>query len=225
MNHWYFNGEKLIAEAGSSIIALSVFAARNGLSGLEWASGIPATVGGCVFNNAGAYKSSMRDNVHRVLILDNENFRWISNEQCEFAYRTSVFHQQRDWIILAVELNLVEKEEGEIRQMMDERKKRRLESQPLEYPSAGSIFRNPESVSAWSLIDQSGLRGLSVGGAQISVKHCNFIINVQDASADDVKNLIDLTVYKVKEKTGITLMTEVEMFNWNPMKTPHPSKR
>jgi UDP-N-acetylmuramate dehydrogenase len=225
MNHWYFNGEKLIAEAGSSIIALSVFAARNGLSGLEWASGIPATVGGCVFNNAGAYKSSMRDNVHRVLILDNENFRWISSEQCEFAYRTSVFHQQKDWIILAVELNLVEKEEGEIRQMMDERKKRRLESQPLEYPSAGSIFRNPESVSAWSLIDQSGLRGLSVGGAQISVKHCNFIINVQDASADDVKNLIDLTVYKVKEKTGMTLMTEVEMFNWNPMKTPHPSKR
>ena len=109
--------------------------------------------------------------------------------------------------------------------MMDERKKRRLESQPLEFPSAGSIFRNPQSQSAWSLIDQAGLRGLSVGGAQISVKHCNFIINVQGASAEDIKNLIDLTISKVKDKTGITLMTEVEMFNWNPMKIPHPSRR
>lgn len=225
MNHWYFDNEILIAEAGSSIIALSVFAARNGLSGLEWASGIPATVGGCVFNNAGAYKSSMRDNVRRVLILDNGIFRWISNEQCEFAYRSSVFHHNRDWIILAVELDLVAKDENEIRLMMDERKKRRLESQPLEFPSAGSIFRNPDSQNAWSLIDQAGLRGLSYGGAQISVKHCNFIINLLDASADDVKNLIDLAVNKVKEKSGITLLTEVEMFNWNLMKIPHPSKR
>jgi UDP-N-acetylmuramate dehydrogenase len=225
MNHWYFDNEILIAEAGSSIIALSVFAARNGLSGLEWASGIPATVGGCVFNNAGAYKSSMRDNVRRVLILDNGIFRWISNEQCEFTYRSSVFHHNRDWIILAVELDLVAKDENEIRLMMDERKKRRLESQPLEFPSAGSIFRNPDSQNAWSLIDQAGLRGLSYGGAQISVKHCNFIINLQDASADDVKNLIDLAVNKVKEKSGITLLTEVEMFNWNLMKIPHPSKR
>jgi len=225
MNHWYFDNNKLIAEAGSSIIALSVFAARNGLSGLEWASGIPATVGGCVFNNAGAYKSSMRDNVSRVLILEDDSFRWISKEQCEFAYRTSVFHRNRDWIILAVELDLTAKDESEIRQMMDERKKRRLESQPLEFPSAGSIFRNPDSQNAWSLIDEAGLRGLSYGGAQISVKHCNFIINLQDASAQDVKNLIDLTVNKVREKCGITLLTEVEMFNWIPMKIPHPSKR
>lgn len=225
MNHWYLDGDKLFAEAGSSLIALSVFAARNGLSGLEWASGIPATVGGSIFNNAGAYKSSMHDNVCRVLILDQGEFRWIDKEQCEFSYRSSIFHQKSDWIILAAELDLVAKDENEIRQMMDERKQRRLESQPLEYPSAGSIFRNPMSSNAWSLIEQAGLRGISYGGAQISVKHCNFIINVQDASASDVKNLIDLVISKVEAKTGIRLKTEVEMFNWNHTKTPHPSKR
>lgn len=225
MNHWYINGEHLIAEAGSSIIALSVFAARNGLSGLEWASGIPATVGGCVFNNAGAYKTSMSDNVVRVLILDNGNFRWISNEECEFAYRSSAFHKNIDWIILAVEFALIKKDENEIRQMMDERKIRRMESQPLEYPSAGSVFRNPDSHNAWSLIDQCGLRGMSYGGAQISVKHCNFIINVQEATSEDVKNLIDFVIGKVEVNTGVKLITEVEMFNWNHMKIPHPSKR
>ncbi|MDP3306223.1 MAG: UDP-N-acetylmuramate dehydrogenase [Erysipelotrichaceae bacterium] len=225
MNHWYIDGEHLIAEAGSSIIALSVFAARNGMSGLEWASGIPATVGGCVFNNAGAYKTSMSDNVYRVLILDNGNFRWLSNEECEFAYRFSVFHKRTDWIILAVEFSLIEKDENEIRQMMDERKIRRLESQPLEFPSAGSVFRNPNSHNAWFLIDQAGLRGMSYGGAQISVKHCNFIINVQEATSEDVKNLIDLVIGKVEANTGVKLTTEVEMFNWNHMKIPHPSKR
>jgi UDP-N-acetylmuramate dehydrogenase len=225
INHWYIDGERLIAEAGSSIIALSVFAAKNGLSGLEWASGIPATVGGCVFNNAGAYKASMRDNVSRVLILDNGHFRWISNEQCQFAYRSSIFHKNNDWIILAAEFTLIAKDEKEIRNMMDDRKKRRLESQPLEYPSAGSIFRNPEPLNAWSLIEQAGLKGMSCGGAQISIKHCNFIINVQDASSEDVKSLIDLVVSKVEAKTGIRLTTEVEMFNWNHMKIPHPSKR
>lgn len=225
MNHWYIDGDHLYAEAGSSIIALSVFAARNGLSGLEWASGIPATVGGCVFNNAGAYKTSMSDNVCRVLILDNGSFRWISNEECEFAYRSSVFHKNSDWIILAVEFALVEKDENVIRLMMDERKIRRLESQPLEFPSAGSVFRNPDSQNAWFLIDQTGLRGMSYGGAQISVKHSNFIINVQEATSEDVKNLIDLVIGKVYANTGVKLITEVEMFNWNHMKIPHPSKR
>jgi UDP-N-acetylmuramate dehydrogenase len=215
----------LFVEAGSSIIALSVFAARNGLSGLEWASGIPATIGGCIFNNAGAYNTSMRDNILRVLILDNGDFRWLSNEQCEFAYRSSVFHKKSDWIILAAEFELLKKDEEEIRLTMDDRKKRRLESQPLEYPSAGSIFRNTETVNAWSLIEQSGLRGMSIGGAQVSVKHCNFIINKQDASASDVKNLIDLVMSKVELKTGVRLKTEVEMFNWNHTKIPHPSKR
>lgn len=225
LNHWYIAGDHLIAEAGSSIIALSVFAARNGLSGLEWASGIPATVGGCVFNNAGAYKTSMSDNVSRVLVLDNGNFRWIHNEECEFAYRSSVFHKNSEWIILAVEFALIKKDENEIRQMMDERKIRRMESQPLEYPSAGSVFRNPDSHNAWALIDQCGLRGMSYGGAQISVKHCNFIINVQEATSEDVKNLIDFVIGKVEVNTGVKLITEVEMFNWNHMKIPHPSKR
>jgi UDP-N-acetylmuramate dehydrogenase len=225
MNHWYIDGQRLLVEAGSSIIALSVFAARNGLSGLEWASGIPATIGGCIFNNAGAYNTSMRDNVTKVLILDNGDFRWISNEQCEFAYRSSVFHKKSDWVICAAEMELINKDENEIRQTMDDRKKRRLESQPLEYPSAGSVFRNTETTNAWSLIEVSGLRGMSIGGAQVSVKHCNFIINKQDASANDVKNLIDLVKSKVELKTGIRLKTEVEMFNWNHTKIPHPSKR
>jgi UDP-N-acetylmuramate dehydrogenase len=225
MNHWYIDGERLFAEAGSSIIALSVFAARNGLSGLEWASGIPATVGGSVFNNAGAYKYSMRDCVSRVLILDNGSFRWISNEQCEFDYRYSVFHENPDWVVLAVEFALTARDKREILQMMEERKIRRLESQPLEHPSAGSIFRNPNSVTAWTLIEQAGLRGMTVGGAQVSEKHCNFIVNIQDATSEDVKNLIDLVIDNVETKTQIRLKTEVEMFNWNHTKIPHPSKR
>jgi UDP-N-acetylmuramate dehydrogenase len=225
MNHWYIDGERLIAEAGSSIIALSVFAARNGLSGLEWASGIPATVGGSVFNNAGAYKYSMRDCVSRVLILDNGNFRWIDNEQCEFDYRYSVFHKNSDWVVLAVEFALTAKDKKEILQMMEERKKRRLESQPLEHPSAGSIFRNPNTDAAWALIDQANMRGMTIGGAQVSKKHCNFIVNIEDATSEDVRNLIDLVIKNVEEKTQIRLKTEVEMFNWNLSKIPHPSKR
>lgn len=224
LNHWYIDGTNLIAEAGSSIIALSVFAAKNRLSGLEWASGIPATVGGCVFNNAGAYKSSMKDSISRVLIFDGLNFRWISNDECEFAYRTSVFHKNRNWIILAAEFKLMICDEQEIWALMEQRKVRRMESQPLDYPSAGSIFRNPESVSAWSLIEQAGLRGLSIGGAQVSVKHCNFIINAQQASADDVRELINLIIRKVEEQTKVRLQTEVEMFNWNPTKIRRPSK-
>ncbi len=225
MNHWYLNDQKLIAEAGASIIALSVFAAKNGLSGLEWASGIPATVGGCVFNNAGAYNFSMSDSVLRVLILDQGEFRWLSAEQCGFSYRSSVFHSNPQWIILAIEFALTKKDEQEIWAVMDQRKQRRMESQPLDFPSAGSIFRNPSSESAWSLIEQSGLRGLSIGGAQVSAKHCNFIINVQDARAQDVRDLIDLVIRKVEEKTKVRLQTEVEMFNWNHTKIRHQSKR
>lgn len=224
LNHWYVDGTNLIAEAGSSMIALSVFAAKNRLSGLEWASGIPATVGGCVFNNAGAYKSSMKDSVSRVLIFNGSEFRWISGSECEFAYRSSVFHKNRHWIILAIDFALKICDEQDIWILMEQRKIRRMESQPLDYPSAGSIFRNPESVSAWSLIEQAGLRGLSIGGAQVSVKHCNFIINVQQASAEDVRELMDLIIRKVEEKTKVRLQTEVEMFNWNPTKIQLQSK-
>ncbi|MBP3891738.1 MAG: UDP-N-acetylmuramate dehydrogenase [Solobacterium sp.] len=213
-NQFYIDGTTLVAEAGCSIITLSVEAMRNGLSGLEFASGIPATVGGVTFMNAGAYKSAMSEVIESVSVLRDGKMEWISNEECEFAYRSSIFQKHPDWIILGVRLQLKEGDKEEIRQLMESRKERRMASQPLDKASAGSIFRNPEEVPAWELIEGIGYRGKRIGGAQVSEKHVNFIVNEDHASAKDFLQLIEEIQAKVKEKYQIDLVMEVEKFNW-----------
>ena len=210
----YFDNEHLVAEAGCSIIALSYEAMKNELSGLEFASGIPGTVGGVTFMNAGAYKSSMADVIDSVSVYRDGKIEWIQNADCGFSYRTSIFQKHPDWIILAVKMTLQKGDQKEIRELMDSRRERRMNSQPLDKPSAGSIFRNPEEIPAWKLIEGAGFRGKRIGDAVVSEKHVNFIVNENHASAKDFITLVTDVQKAVKDKYDIDLYMEVEKFNW-----------
>lgn len=210
----YFDNEHLVAEAGCSIIALSYEAMKNELSGLEFASGIPGTVGGVTFMNAGAYKSSMADVIDSVSVYRDGKIEWIQNADCGFSYRTSIFQKHPDWIILAVKMTLKKGNQKEIRELMDSRRERRMNSQPLDKHSAGSIFRNPEEIPAWKLIEGAGFRGKRIGDAVVSEKHVNFIVNENHASAKDFITLVTDVQKAVKDKYDIDLYMEVEKFNW-----------
>ena len=211
---FYFIGNDLIAQSGCSIIALSYQAMKQGLSGLEFASGIPASVGGVTFMNAGAYKRSMSDVIDSVFVYRDEKFEWMRNEECEFTYRHSIFHSHPDWLIIAVRIHLESAPVTEIRDLMESRRKRRMDSQPLDKPSAGSVFQNPEEMPAWQLIDGIGYRGYRIGGAMVSEKHVNFIVNEDHATAEDFLTLVNEIKRLVKEQYDISLHMEVERFNW-----------
>lgn len=211
----YFDNETLVAEAGCSIIALSYEALKNELSGLEFASGIPGTVGGVTFMNAGAYKSSMSDIIECVSVYRDGKIEWLTNEECEFSYRTSIFQKHLDWIILAIKMKLKRANQQDIRELMDSRRERRMSSQPLDKPSAGSVFRNPCESPAWKLIEGVGYRGKRIGDAVVSDKHVNFIVNDGNATAKDFITLVEEVQKAVKEKYGIDLYMEVEKFNWH----------
>ncbi len=210
----YFEDDKVVCEAGASLIALSYECMKRGLSGLEFASGIPGTVGGAVFMNAGAYKSSMSEVIEEVLVLRDGRFDWVKNEECGFAYRSSVFQEHPEWLIVGVRLQLEKSDVDSIRSLIEERRARRMATQPLDYPSCGSVFRNPEGGFAWKYIDELGYRGKTVGGAKVSEKHSNFIINVDHAKASDVMSLIDSINHDMEERYGFVLKLEMEKFNW-----------
>lgn len=212
--HSYFDGCTLTAEAGGSLILLAVEAMKRGLSGLEFASGIPGTIGGAVFMNAGAYKSSMAEILDEVLVFRNGRSEWMKKDECEFGYRSSIFQKHPEWIILGARMTLTPKDSREISDLMDDRRARRMASQPLEYPTCGSVFRNPEGMNAWQLIDGIGYRGRRIGDAMVSDKHCNFICNMGNAKADDYLQLVHEIQDKVYEKYGVMLHTEMELFNW-----------
>ena len=211
---YYFDDCRLIAQAGCSIIALSYQCLQESLSGLEFASGIPATVGGVTYMNAGAYRSDMSAVIEGVFVYRDGRFEWLPGSECEFGYRTSIFQKHPDWIIIAVQMHLVKKDQKEIREIMDSRRERRMASQPLDKPSCGSVFRNPDDIPAWKLIEGIGYRGHRCGGAMVSPKHVNFIVNEDHASAVDFLTLVEEIQDKVREKYGIDLYTEVEKFNW-----------
>ncbi len=214
MKKFYFNEDELVAEAGCSLILMSVEAMKRGYSGLEFASGIPGTVGGAVFMNAGAYRSSMSEIVEAVYVYKEGTAEWMSAEECAFGYRTSVFRDHPEWIIIAAKMKLKPGETEKIRSLMEDRKNRRTASQPLDKPSAGSVFRNPDEVPAWKLIEGIGYRGKQIGGAKVSDKHVNFIVNESGATAYDFMRLVNEIKEKVSEKYGIDLHMEVEIFNW-----------
>ncbi|MBQ0066059.1 MAG: UDP-N-acetylenolpyruvoylglucosamine reductase, partial [Firmicutes bacterium] len=140
---------------------------------------------------------------------------WLTKEECDFAYRHSTFQSHKDWTILAAKIKLQKGDIQKISDLMDSRRKRRMDSQPLDRPCAGSVFRNPVEIPAWKLIEQMGFRGYSVGGAQVSEKHANFIINANNsATAKDILDLIKLIQRTAKEEHNIELITEVEQLNW-----------
>jgi UDP-N-acetylmuramate dehydrogenase len=210
----FFEGDLCVAQGGASLIALSYKAMQNGLSGLEFACGIPGTIAGAVYMNAGAYHGRIGDLVQEVQVLIDGKVVWIPGYECCWDYRGSIFQRHHDWIILAVRLKLAPKDKDEIRELIEKRRTRRIETQPLDYPNAGSIFRNPPDHFAWEFIEACQLRGLCIGGAMVSHKHANFIINVDHAKAIDVARLIDKVKAEVKRKFDVELQTEIEFFNW-----------
>ncbi len=195
--------------AGATLAALCKFALNNGLSGLEFAWGIPGSVGGAVFMNAGAYGGEMKDVVYSVnhLTKNGEPGR-TEKDALQFGYRTSVY-RQNNAIITGATLKLRKDNPEDIRARMDDYLGRRSSKQPLEYPSAGSVFKRPAGAYAGALIEQCGLKGHSHGGAQVSEKHAGFIINKANANANDVKSLIREVQTKVYDETGYNLECEL----------------
>lgn len=209
------NGIEIKAQAGVSMIYLSSQAAKNGLSGFEFMGGIPGTVGGGVYMNAGAYKYCMADVFTSATILDdNYEVKELNKEEMMFNYRKSVLQTHKDWILIEATFTMSVKDPQDIMSVLDKRKEKRMTSQPWNLASAGSIFRNPEEKPAWQYIDECGLRGHEIGGAQVSMKHSNFIVNNGYASARDILDLILLVEKTVYDRFKVELNKEVILVNW-----------
>ena len=204
------SGNKIKAQAGILLSRLASFAASNALSGLEFASGIPGTLGGAIAMNAGAYGGEMKDVVESVEVLEDGEVKTYSCEDMDFSYRHSVV-QEKEMIVLSVTLSLTPGNADEITASVKELNAKRIEKQPLNFPSAGSTFKRPEGYFAGKLIEDAGLRGYRVGGAQVSEKHCGFVVNTGDATAADIYHLILDVQKKVKEQFDVTLEPEVRM--------------
>lgn len=205
------NGTKITVGAGYNLIKLAMKTANLSLTGLEFAAGIPGTVGGAVFMNAGAYQSDMGYFVKEVKVLTPDyKIKKLSNKEMDFHYRTSFLQRNRDYICLEATLVLRKGTKEAILEVIRDRKERRMASQPLEYPSAGSVFRNPEGMFAGKLIEDIGYKGKRIGDAMVSTKHANFIVNMGKASGDDIKKLILEIKDKVKEEYNVELKVEQE---------------
>ena len=199
------------AQAGVSLSALAVFAAREGLSGLEFAGGIPGTLGGAVTMNAGAYGGEMKDVIVSAKVMDEEGaVQDLSCEELQLGYRTSIV-QKKQLVVLEAEFLLKPGTTEEIQNTMKELNAKRREKQPLEYPSAGSTFKRPEGYFAGKLIEDAGLRGYRVGDAQVSEKHCGFVVNRGKATCAEVLQLIEDVQKEVKEQFGVQLEPEVRI--------------
>ena len=202
------------AEAGLSLARLAVFAQQNELTGLEFAHGIPGSVGGAVCMNAGAYGGEMKDVLVGAQVwFPDEGVRFLNVDELELGYRHSILSDQPDAVVLYAVFHLETGDGASIRTRMDELMGKRKASQPLEYPSAGSTFKRPTGYFAGALIEQAGLKGFSVGGAQVSPKHAGFVINTGNATCADVKGLIAHIQKTVQEKDGVLLEPEVRIID------------
>ena len=203
------SGNTITASSGVSLKKLCQTALDNALTGLEFAYGIPGTVGGAVYMNAGAYGGEMKHVVKEVTAVDSlGKLKTFTNEQLDLSYRKSVFTDS-DYVILSVTVELSEGNKEEIKSKMDDLMARRKDKQPLEYPSAGSTFKRPEGYFAGALIEKNGFKGYSVGGAQVSEKHAGFIINKGNATCSDVKKLVEIIKEKVLKEDGVSLQPEL----------------
>ncbi len=203
--------DTIYAQAGAKLSKTASIAAENSLSGFETLSGIPGTVGGAVFMNAGAYGGEIKDVALEVYAIDeNGNEKTFSNSECNFGYRSSIF-SSGEYIITGAKFRLRTKDKDEITAQMRDYAERRRDRQPLSFPSAGSTFKRPEGYFAGKLIQDSGLRGFAIGGAAVSEKHCGFVVNTGNATCSDVVNLIDYIKKCVYEKFGVMLHEEVRI--------------
>lgn len=211
LNNLEIHDEYVSVGAGYNLMKLSMKCASLGLSGLEFASGIPGTIGGAIYMNAGAYGSSMDCVVCEVIIIDdNYEVKKLKLDDLHFGYRDSIF-KYKDYICIGAVLKLSFADKEKIFNLMNLRKQKRLISQPLEYPSAGSVFRNPEGEFAGALIESLGFKGTKIGDAMVSDKHANFIVNVGGASGKEVISLINNIKDEVLEKYNIELLVEQEI--------------
>lgn len=209
MESVFISGNTITAEAGVSLGALANQAAAFALTGLEFAAGIPGTLGGAVVMNAGAYGGEMKDVIKSVTVLDeNGEEKELTLEELDLSYRHSCI-PEKGYVVVEVTMKLESKDEKSIRETMADFRERRIEKQPLEYPSAGSTFKRPEGYFAGKLIEDAGLSGYQVGGAQVSEKHCGFVINKGGATEKDISTLMDDVAKKVKEQFGVDLEPEV----------------
>ncbi len=205
------SGVQIQVQAGALLSQVAKLALTYGLTGFEFAAGIPGSIGGAVFMNAGAYDGQMAQVVTQVQYLDeNGQAHTLSGAQCAFGYRDSIFRRQPHWSVAAVTLTLQAGEAEQIEQHMADLAARRREKQPLNYPSAGSTFKRPAGHFAGALIEQAGLKGHSIGGAQVSEKHAGFLINRGGASYGEVQALIALVQQTVQASSGVLLECEVQ---------------
>ncbi|WIL46127.1 UDP-N-acetylmuramate dehydrogenase [Bacillus bombysepticus] len=212
LDHLEVEKHKVRVGSGYPLIKLSTLLSRQGLAGLEFASGIPGSVGGAVYMNAGAHKSDISSVLSKALILfEDGTIAWLTNKELEFSYRSSVLQTKRPGIVLEAEFQLQAGKREEIVRSMQNNKDYRRETQPWNHPCAGSIFRNPIPHFAGDLVEKAGLRGYRIGGAQISEMHGNFIVNTGGASAQDVLSLIELIKHTIKDKFDVDMHTEVEI--------------
>ncbi len=212
LNELYLQDEiTIFCGSGVALTRLCMFAYENSLTGLEFAYGIPGTAGGAVYMNAGAYGGEMKDVVISCLHIDNDfNQNKLSASELDFSYRSSVYMKNK-FTITGICVRLKKGNKTEIRAKMDELMEKRQTKQPLDYPSAGSVFMRPKNNFAGALIESSGLKGYTIGGAQVSKKHAGFIINIGNATTCDVLKLIEYVQETVFRKTGVSLKTEVKI--------------
>ncbi len=216
LNKIEFFGNKIVCGAGASLMKVAKESIKRGLAGLEFACGIPGTIGGAIYMNAGAYRSDMGYITRSVKVL-TDDFRIITltNEEMDFHYRSSFLQKHPNYICLEATIRLEKGDKSVLEEVVKDRRERRVKSQPLNYPSAGSVFRNPENHDpAGKLIEDIGLKGLTKGGAEVSTIHANFIINKGEASAKDIHDLILFVKDAVKEHYGVDLKVEQEFVNW-----------
>ncbi len=197
---------------GHSLIKLALKTASLGLSGLEFAAGIPGTVGGAIFNNAGAYQSDMGYVLWKATVLTPSlEIITMTNRQMDFHYRTSFFKKNPNYIILEGKFLLKRGKKDLLLAIIQDRRERRMESQPLTLPSAGSVFRNPKDIAAWQVVEKLGYKGFSVGDAMVSEKHANFIVNTKEATGEEIVELITKIKKDAAEKLKIELVLEQEI--------------
>ena len=214
LNNITFNDNIVKVESGYPLPKLSLEILKHNLIGLEFAAGIPGLVGSSVAMNAGAYNKSMADVVKEITILDEDlNIRVLKNNELKFRYRDSLLKENKKLIVLEVTLELEYGDILEAKELIETRRQRRISTQPLNYPSSGSVFRNPEGMHAGELIEKCNLKGYNINGAEISEKHANFIINKDNCNGSDIISLINLIKDKVKEKYNIDLILEQEIID------------
>ena len=212
----YFNNynifdEYIEVDSGVMINKLSMELSKLGYKGFEWASGIPGTIGGCIYNNAGCYGSEISDNLIDVTVFYDNKIYCLRKDELSFLYRNSTFKMNNKFVILKAKFKFEKGDPEELLDLIKVRTNKRIESQPLEYPSCGSVFRNPEGLIAGKLLDEANLKGKCVGGAMVSNKHANFIINNGNATPEDIIKLINEIKNTIKKNYNIDLVLEQEI--------------